>query len=329
MNPIAREFLQAQTVPELKAILKQKGLKLAGKKAELIDRIIDNENKNITLPLLKLPVDILGEIAIKLPLKYAVRLCVCNKKLYTILQNITFWQNMMVNETGQNVSNKTIDWYKEKIRYYPEIRDLAETIRHTWKFKHNIYDQITDEKFNGYEFITKYNEKWDDFEIVENLAAIDNFYRNKYNMNLPPIPNLQKLYCMLSLSKVLYYPLLKHLNCYGCKLTTLPEFPNLESLQCGNNKLTGLPYYPKLKFLECENNKLTSLRIYPELKRLNCSRNHLTTVPIMPKLEELNCIYNHITALPDFPMLRRLSCKNNLLSYENTKEWREYKNKGK
>lgn len=70
-------------------------------------------------------------------------------------------------------------WIKESIN--PPTDDVKK-----------IADLIRENKA-GAKFIQPYNPKWDNFEIVENLKEFD--CRNNQLTSLPPMPNLERLYC--------------------------------------------------------------------------------------------------------------------------------------
>src|SRR6516164_10543239 len=216
----------------------------------------------------QLPADVLRITALNLPVKDILNLCQTNKQYQQyICNNKPFWEALLLKEVG-NIRiiipmNADINWYKEKLKIWPNVKILVEKIK---------ADKV------DADYIRPFNDNWDYFEIVHNLQILR--CRNNKLTSLPPMPNLQILYC------------------FDNQLTSLPSMPDLRILDCGNNKLTSLPLYPNLKELYCSNNQLTPLPPMPNLQVLNCSNNQLTSLPSMPNLQILNCENNQLTSLP-------------------------------
>lgn len=136
-----------------------------------------------------------------------------------------------------------------------------------------------------------------------------------------------------------YFTALKHLNCKGNSLTTLPTLPqslltldcsendlnvitmlpnSLVELNCNFNELTSIPQLPNtLDILKCYDNQLSALPTFPTLlKVLHCGGNLYNTLPAMPQvLQELNCKGLGLQSLPTLPItLKILGCEYNELT---------------
>lgn len=240
----------------------------------------------------RLPIDTLRITALKLPLSDIFKFCQSNKRFQQYICNYKpFWEALFLREVNEKIETPpkaSIDWYKEKIREWPSIKNLTRLIR---------------ENKTKEEYIRPFNEKWSSFEIVENLLKL--YCDNNQLTSLPSMPNLE------------------HLGCLNNQLTSLPPMPNLKELQCENNQLNSLPSMPNLLVLSCHNNQLTSLPFMPNLQRLYCDNNQLTSLPSMPNLQELYCFDNQLTFLPPMPNLQELECENNPLPGFTLKYWRK------
>src|SRR6516165_11154845 len=122
------EELKKKKIPELKAILKEKKLKVSGNKSELIDRILQSQPK---LPIQKLPLDILRITALNLPVRDILNLCQTNKQYQQyICNNKPFWEALLLREVGNIKVNIPLDaninWYKEKVKNWPSVITLVE-----------------------------------------------------------------------------------------------------------------------------------------------------------------------------------------------------------
>lgn len=185
--------------------------------------------------------DVLRLIALNLSLKQIFASCQINKRFQTCINNLLFWKALFIREIKEPINiplDANIKWYKEKIKTYSDVQKIADLIK---------------EGKIWVNFIQLYNEKWNSFEIIENL---------------------KELYCEYN------------------QLTSLHSMPNLEVLNCGNNKLTSLPFMPNLIRLYCQNNQLTSLPFISKLVVLNCENNQLTSLPSYQNLQLLYCKAN-------------------------------------
>lgn len=285
-----KELLGKYKIPELKQILKERKLKISGKKDELIERILNNPKKIeiFNFPILNLPLDVLREIALNLPLLDIFKLCQTNKRFKLISNDKIFWEKLFLREIDEKIEipeNVTIEWYKEKIRYWPSVKYLASLIIVElvgWHSRSWMQRKIHPT------FIQPLNGNWNSFEIIENLATLD---------------------------------------CRSLKLTCLPPMPNMFDLWCMNNRLTSLPPMPKLERLNCIGNNITIMPSYPNLRELNCQDNQLASLPELPNLRKLYCGNNKLTSLPDYPKLTKLYCKGNNLPFSTLKQWQKWKNK--
>jgi Leucine-rich repeat (LRR) protein len=291
-TPFTMEELKKKKIPELKAILKEKKLKVSGNKSELIDRILQSQPK---LPIQKLPLDVVRITALNLPVRDILNLCQTNLKYQQyICNNKPFWEALLLREVNTKINippNADINWYKEKVKNWSSVKILVE------KIKANSVEV---------EYIQPFRENWDYFEIVENLQELS--CQNNQLTSLPLMPNLQRLYCDNN------------------QLTSLPPMPNLKYLDCDDNQLTSLPSMPNLRELWCRNNQLTSLPSMPNLQKLYCRNNQLTSLPPMPNLQKLYCDDNQLTSLPSMPNLKELYCNNNPLRSFDLDQWKDYWN---
>src|SRR6516225_4732071 len=151
--------LKKKKITELKAILKEKKLKVSGNKSELINRISQSQSK---FSLQKLPPDILRLIALNLDVRDILNLCQTNKQYQQyICNNKPFWKALLLRETKGNVNispNADVNWYKEKIKNWPSVKVLVE--------------KIEENKVEKIEYIQSFQENWDYFEIAENLQEL-------------------------------------------------------------------------------------------------------------------------------------------------------------
>lgn len=231
----------------------------------------------------ELPADIIRLIFLNLPSSKVLILSKANKRLERILDNLRFWITLFKREIRDKVNiplNANIEWYREKLKIYPDVKILTELINMGQiKYKFKIYRL----------------KCWDIFEMVENLKELNCQY--KQLVSLPPMPNLEILHCDNN------------------QLISLPLTPNLTYLTCDNNRLTFLTPMPDLEVLSCQNNRLTSLSFMTNLQILNCDNNQLTSLPPMPNLERLTCNNNKFTTLPKMPKLKQIYCDGNKLNY--------------
>ena len=193
------------------------------------------------LTLETLPSDIQKKMALNLPYETIISLCTISKRLNIIFSDVYFWRNYFRIQVPININiplGVNSNWYKQRIREYPEIKKLT--------------DLLEQGKVRA-KYIQEFNENWDIFERVENLQGLN--CENNQLISLPSMPNLQVL------------------NCENDQLTSLPSMPNLRVLCCRNNRLTSLPSYPNLQVLYCQNNQLNSLPSYPNLRELYCYNN--------------------------------------------------------
>lgn len=190
-----------------------------------------------------LPLDIHKKIALNLSYNNVKTFCIVSKKLSEISNDIYFWRDyfkVQVPEVVHIPLEDDVNWYRNKIKDYPAVKKLTDLIK---KGKVKV------------EYIQDFNEKWDIFEIANNLQTLY-CYNNQLTF-IPFLPNLIVLYCASNqLTFVSYLPNLKRLDCTNNKLTSIPYLPNLEVLYCANNQLTFIPYLPNLEVLECQNNPL-------------------------------------------------------------------------
>lgn len=192
--------------------------------------------------------DALRILALNLPLKQILALCQINKRFRSnIYDNKQFWQDLFLREIKETVDippDANIEWYKEKIKAYPDTKKIANLIR-----EYKVH----------FSFIQQYDEKEIDnlnsFDIIENLKELN--CENNQLILLPPMPKL------------------KILNCGSNLLISLPSMPNLEQLFCGYNQLTLLPSMPNLEIIHCQNNQITTLPPMLNLKYLGCIGNPL------------------------------------------------------
>ena len=242
----------------------------------------------------QLPADVLRITALNLPVKDILNLCQTNKQYQQyICNNKPFWEALLLKEVG-NIRiiipmNADINWYKEKLKIWPNVKILVEKIK---------ADKV------DADYIRPFNDNWDYFEIVVNLQILS--CHNNQLTSLPSMPNLLELYCSHN------------------QLTTLPPMPNLQVLYCSENKLTSLPLMPNLQKLVCSNNQLMSLPPMPNLEGLWCDNNQLTSLPPMPNLTILDCHNNQLTSLPLMTNLRVFYCDNNPLPFFDLRRWKKY-----
>lgn len=194
----------------------------------------------------QLPSDILRLVALNLPLSDILELCKTSKRFQQhICNHKPFWEALFLREVDEKIeipSNAPIDWYKEKLKYWPETKNLIKMIK-----ENRGIQRIT--------YISHFNPKWNSFEILENIGSLH--CHNSQLISLPPIPKLGILACGGNLlTSLLFYPNLRYLDCHNNQLTIILPYPNLTYLDCRNNKLTTLPHLPKLKSLRCKDNPL-------------------------------------------------------------------------
>lgn len=185
--------------------------------------------------------------ALQLPIKDILNLCQTNKKFQqSICNSKPFWQALLLRQVGNTINihiDADINWFKYRVRQSMHLESI-----------NKIVSGIKNNKLNFKSvFYNPYSDKWDNFEILDQL---------------------------------------KELDCGGMGLYSLPEMENLVGLWCGGNNLKTLPLYPKLERLYCVYNKITSLPSYPNLIFLNCEINQLTSLPLLPKLKTLLCKAN-------------------------------------
>lgn len=101
-----KEELSKFKIPQLKDILRNRKLKVSGKKQELIDRILADQGPEVEeltekveelsiqdpFALLALPKDVQRETLLKLNYKDIAKMCSTNKELSNICQDDRFWQ---------------------------------------------------------------------------------------------------------------------------------------------------------------------------------------------------------------------------------------------
>lgn len=257
----------------------------------------------------QLPIDVLRETALRLPLKDIFKLCRTNKRFQQHICNYKpFWEVLFLREVDEKIEiplDANIRWFQHRLEQWPSVKNLVGLIR---------------ENKVQVKYIQPFDESWDSFEIIENLSKL-NCDGSKI-VFLPDMPNLIKLDCVKNQLIILpLLPKIEELFCEYNKLTVLPSFPNLKILGCNNNQLTSLPSYPNLTRLFCHNNKLITLPIYPNLRVLYCNNNKLISLPSMPKLQRLNCDNNKLKSLPPMPKLKFLSCENNPLPFDDIRDW--------
>jgi hypothetical protein len=274
----------------------------------------------ITLELL--PLDIQKKIVLSLTYDDLISFFKVSKKLNKIEKDIYFWMDYFKTNVPDQInvpSRVNINWYKNRLRAYPDVKKLI--------------NLIFEEKIET-EYIQKFHKGWTILEIIENLVSIR--YKTNQLISLGSLSfgshllsNLRELCCSncnltsLGFSEFkISLPNLKILYCKYNQLTFIPHLPKLEELSCGNNKLTslgplesGLPYFPELRELYCENNNLTSLSSFPKLQVLICDGNKLVCLSLLFELKEFHFCSNSLTSLSPLPELRSLYCKNNRLTY--------------
>lgn len=282
-----KQQLQKLKVIELRDILREKGLKVSGNKSDLIDRLCPNQDPSLHFSSLSLlPLDIIKEIILYLPITLIFKFIQTNKKYYSILQDKLFWRRMVLKEITEKIEipiDADIEWYKDKLRYWPSVKHLADLIR----FEIKRWDSVGWlQKRVCPGFIHEPDSNWTNFEILENL---------------------------------------KTLSCRSLKLKSLPPMPNLVGLDCSNNQLTSLPPMPNLEGLYCLNNQITSLMFYPKLENLYCQGNKLNTLPLLPKLVLLYCGSNNLSTIPEYPNLIKLYCKGNNLPFTSITQYKKWK----
>lgn len=126
---------------------------------------------------------------------------------------------------------------------------------------------------------------------------------------------------LTSLRGIEYFTSLKHLYCWGNKITELDvsDNPALTDLRVYGNRISALDVSgnPSLRVLKCHDNGMTSLRLgdLPALYDLVCGDNLLESVDVTacPNLKFLLCEDNRLTSLDisGNPQLRNLDCFNN------------------
>lgn len=251
---------------------------------------------NIKMDINVVPIDILRETALKLPLKDILKFCQTNKRFQEhICHYKPFWEALFLREVNEKVEipkEADIEWFQYNLQQWPTVKKVADLIR-----KDECYYQFDD-------FSEELAENWNSFEIVIHLLKLN--VSHKYLEKLPDMPNLEILICGSN------------------ELTNLPEMPKIKSICCKNNKIKNIKIYDKLITLACDYNLLTSIPYLPKLKILYCENNQITILPSLPKLLELDCRSNQLTTLPFYPRLERLYSTGNPLPFYSLVEWKKY-----
>ena len=166
-----KQELGAKKIIDLKIILRNRGLKISGTKADLIDRILADQSElsqSTSFPLLNLPKDLQKESLLSLEYNEIVNLCKTNKESYKICNDERFW------------------------KLYAENRGLVKEPNDTWK-QTAILDYLG--KYD-HDILNEIN--WDISTIPKNTPGqnrpdIEKMRHSKYpftNLNPPKYPGI-------------------------------------------------------------------------------------------------------------------------------------------
>lgn len=147
-----------------------------------------------------LPLDIKKKIALNLFLKDIISFFGTSKILMKISNDIYFWQEYFKIQVPVNINiplGADVDWYKNKIKEYPIVKQLNDLI--ILKKATVIYIQSPKLDMAGNE------PNWDIFERIEKLKSF--VLHGGELISFPSMSSLEQLHCpgcqIVSLEKVL------------------------------------------------------------------------------------------------------------------------------
>ena len=84
------------------------------------------------LALENLPLDTQKKIALNLPYETIISFCKVSRKLSRICDDIYFWRNYLKVNIPERINippEANINWYKDKIKEYPDVKILTNLIK--------------------------------------------------------------------------------------------------------------------------------------------------------------------------------------------------------
>lgn len=253
-----------------------------------------------------IPVDVLGQMSLDLPIASVISLCRTDRNMKKICERDSFWQKRVTKDIPRALSAK---------KYFPDM---------SWRSIYRLYYMLP---------------VLPDPEQLTTIKTLS--FDSKQLTSIPPelgrLTSLQTLQLTNNLltslpPELVQLSSLRILNVYNNQLTIVPpelgQLSSLEYLNLSDNQLTSLSpelgQLSSLQQLHLNKNQLTSLPLelaqLSSLRYLDLSSNKLTSLPPeLGQISTLEMLYldnNPLMSLP--PELGQLSSLQ-ILNLENTR----------